>query len=188
MPSWRADYLAALEARDKREKATLDIFNAYTKLADRTASLSAEPTPASISASAEKLPTGTSNAPPDTQLRTELLAAQRSKTELHARLKITTEELEKLRRSGRAGSQRVAELAADKAGLERRVRDRDEELKGKGRLLEDVQDEMISLNLQLNMAEEKTAKLQRENKELVDRWMVRMGREAEAMNDASRFS
>lgn len=47
---------------------------------------------------------------------------------------------------------------------------------------------MATLNLQLNMADEKSNKLQRENKELVDRWMARMGQEADAMNDASRFS
>lgn len=47
---------------------------------------------------------------------------------------------------------------------------------------------MVSLNLQLNMAEERSRRLQRENKDLVDRWMARMGQEADAMNDASRFS
>jgi hypothetical protein len=38
------------------------------------------------------------------------------------------------------------------------------------------------------MAEKKSKELQRENKELVDRWMARMGKEADAMNDASEFS
>ena len=47
---------------------------------------------------------------------------------------------------------------------------------------------MVSLNLQLNMAEERTKKLQRENKDLVDRWMARMGLEADAMNNASKYS
>jgi len=47
---------------------------------------------------------------------------------------------------------------------------------------------MVSLNLQLNMAEERSRKLQRENKDLVDRWMARMGQEADAMNVASKFS
>jgi hypothetical protein len=37
------------------------------------------------------------------------------------------------------------------------------------------------------MAEDRSSKLQRENKELVDRWMARMGQEADAMNEASRF-
>jgi hypothetical protein len=40
----------------------------------------------------------------------------------------------------------------------------------------------------MNMAEQKAAKLERENRELVDRWMARMGQEADAMNDASKFS
>ena len=53
---------------------------------------------------------------------------------------------------------------------------------------QDVQDEMVSLNLQLNMAEETTRKLQKENKDLVDRWMARMGQEADAMNKASKYS
>jgi autophagy-related ATG16-like protein len=38
------------------------------------------------------------------------------------------------------------------------------------------------------MSEEKSARLQKENQELIDRWMARMGREAEAMNNASKFS
>lgn len=50
-----------------------------------------------------------------------------------------------------------------------------------------VQDELASLNLQLNMAEDRSSKLQRENQELIDRWMARMGKEADAMNEASKF-
>lgn len=53
---------------------------------------------------------------------------------------------------------------------------------------QDFQDELASLNLQLNMAEEQSNRLQRENQELVDRWMARMGKEAEAMNDTSKYS
>lgn len=55
-------------------------------------------------------------------------------------------------------------------------------------VLQDVHDETVSLTLQLNMAEEQSQKLRRENKELVDRWMARMGQEADAMNDESKFS
>jgi hypothetical protein len=47
---------------------------------------------------------------------------------------------------------------------------------------------MATLNLQLNMSEEKSTRLQKENQDLVDRWMARMGQEAEAMNNASKFS
>jgi len=38
------------------------------------------------------------------------------------------------------------------------------------------------------MAEQRTERLQKENHDLVDRWMARMGIEADAMNDASKFS
>ena len=51
-----------------------------------------------------------------------------------------------------------------------------------------MHDESLTLTLQLNMAEEHSQRLQRENKELVDRWMARMGQEADAMNDKSEFS
>lgn len=54
--------------------------------------------------------------------------------------------------------------------------------------IQDFQDEIATLNLQLNMADEKSNQLQRENQELVDRWMARMGQEADAMNNASKFS
>lgn len=53
---------------------------------------------------------------------------------------------------------------------------------------QDVHDENLSLTLQLNMAEEQSQRLKGENKELVDRWMTRVGEEADALNKASRFS
>jgi len=46
-----------------------------------------------------------------------------------------------------------------------------------------VHDEVISLNLQLNMSEQSVNKLKAENKELIDRWMVRKQQEAEKMNE-----
>lgn len=44
---------------------------------------------------------------------------------------------------------------------------------------------MITLNLQVTMAEQERNKVKKENKELVDRWMKRMAQEAEAMNLAN---
>lgn len=44
---------------------------------------------------------------------------------------------------------------------------------------------MITLNLQLSMAEKERDKIKADNKELVDRWMARMGQEADAMNLAN---
>ncbi len=44
---------------------------------------------------------------------------------------------------------------------------------------------MITLNLQVSIAEKERDKAKKENKELVDRWMKRMAQEADAMNLAN---
>lgn len=54
-------------------------------------------------------------------------------------------------------------------------------------MVEQAQDEQVALGLQLNMAEGRSEKLERENKELVDRWMKRMGEEAEKVNRESKW-
>jgi hypothetical protein len=50
-----------------------------------------------------------------------------------------------------------------------------------------VQDENLSLTIELNAKETLNKKLEKENKELVDRWMAQKGREAEDMNSKYRF-
>ncbi len=44
---------------------------------------------------------------------------------------------------------------------------------------------MITLNLQLTIAEQERDRVKKDNKELVDRWMLRMAQEADAMNRAN---
>ncbi len=141
------------------------------------------------------------------KVREDLGEAQRSKGTMQAQLHSLTEETQTLREQSKVDRKRIGELALEKTNLATRMKDLNEELKGKAKLLEvgplvlihhffflsahfsqHVHDETISLELQLNMAEEQSQKLKQENKELVDRWMVRMGEEAEAMNKASRFS
>ena len=82
----------------------------------------------------------------------------------------------------------MGELTKERDSLVRSVKDRDEEIRGKAKLLEDVHDETVSLTLQLNMADERARNLEAENKELVDRWMKRMGEEADEMNEKSKYS
>jgi hypothetical protein len=67
--------------------------------------------------------------------------------------------------------------------LERRGKDRVDELRGKGKFVEDIQDEMVALTLQLNMAEQEKEKLKEENDELTRRWLQKMEDEAKRMND-----
>ena len=92
-----------------------------------------------------------------------------------------------LRRS-HAAAQRALELRAREAAqLQRKVRDRESEVSEGRKLVEAVQDEMVSLNLQLNMAEQKAERLVAENGELVRRWMEKMGEEADRMNEESKW-
>lgn len=120
------------------------------------------------------------------------MAANRDKALLESQLSALTAQLSameasaKTQTSSSAALQRqMASLEYEKATLVRKLRDRDSELKEKARLVENVQDEMLGLEMQINVAEEKAAKLQGENKELVDRWMRRMSKEAEQMNEGS---
>ncbi|KXS97448.1 hypothetical protein AC578_7380 [Pseudocercospora eumusae] len=71
------------------------------------------------------------------------------------------------------------------SALERKLRDREDELAGKSKLLEKAQDEMVSLQLQLNVVERRREEVEVENRGLVRRWVERMGVEVERVNRGS---
>ncbi|KAJ4370186.1 autophagy protein 16, interacts with Atg12p-Atg5p [Didymella sp. IMI 355093] len=193
-----AEYLSALDARDARERAHEVYINAYTKLADRTAaqalqhaSAPAEPTASdstkTIKATATKgksspAPQDTATPAALTQLRSELAATQKTRAGLESELSALTTSLAALQASDAQQRQRIAQLEKHRAHLERRGKDKQEELKGKGRFVEEIQDEMVALNLQLNMAEQEKERLKRENEELTRRWVSKMEEEARRMN------
>ncbi|KAL3464195.1 autophagy-related protein 16 [Aspergillus heterothallicus] len=200
MAHWREEYAAALAARDRREKADITIYNAYTKLADRTAAPANNPdnkgfaqqsTPLTPVTDTKRQPLPLTGLSPEDLLaatRTDLAEAQRSRTELQGRLARASADFEKLRKRSNYDGRKIKSMEGEIMHLQLRLKDREEELRGKAKLLEDFQDELATLNLQLNMAEARTDRLQKENQELVDRWMARMGKEADAMNEASKFS
>jgi hypothetical protein len=120
---------------------------------------------------------------PSAQLRAQLADAQRARASLETQASaIPGLEAERT-------TQAKAIVAKDReiVLLKRKLRDQAEEIREKKKMGEQVQDEMISLNLQVNIAEQKAEKLQTENAELVERWMKRMGEEAEKMNEQSRW-
>lgn len=139
------------------------------------------------------------------QLRLDLAESLRAKGVAEARLRAADEELGRLRAKTKEDARAVKDLTADRASLTSRVKDREHELREKRKLLEvsstplcytrradadspgtqQVQDEHIALNLQLSLAERERDRVKKENKELVDRWMKRMGQEADAMNLAN---
>ncbi|KAI9850071.1 MAG: hypothetical protein M1838_006151 [Thelocarpon superellum] len=206
--SWRSVYLLALQERDRYEKADLDLYHAYTRLADRTAVAEAatvdraegatveeKTEPATRLKSARGTPTSATEkrGTPSmegglAQLKQDLAEAQRARVSLQVRLRHCTDELEQLRSQTTVDTTRIRDLTTERNVLAVKVKDRDAELRGKAKLLEDIQDEMMALNLQLNMAESRSAELVTENKDLVARLMAWKGQEADAVNHASKFS
>ena len=180
------------------------LTSAVAKLADRTAATtqSAPPPPSSPHASiASKerasTPTKAKAASPKEseqtpndlviRLRTDLATTQKARAGLQAQFDELSTSLKTLELQSKVSNSQNAQLSQQKAAIERRLRDRDEELKGKSKLVEQAQDEMVALGLQLHMSENKSEKLTRENKELVDRWMKRMADEAERVNRESEW-
>lgn len=121
-----------------------------TKLADRagrstptTASPSGAQSPAAPrsppTAGPKKQPRGESAQSPHDLLaltRADLSEAQRSRSELQDRLNRTTGDLEKLRKRNTLDGRRIKTLEQDATHLQLRLKDRDEELRGKAKLLD----------------------------------------------------
>jgi len=174
--SWQDQYLAALQIRDRREQANKSIYDACTssfhllssdllisladtKLADHTSTLTSQAVP-SVLPNTNPNATTSAQPPPEiditalTALRTDLATAQSTRSTLTSELADLTTTLASLQSTLTSTSTTANSLAREKAILERKLRDRDEELKEKGRMLERVQDEVAALEMQLNLLEE----------------------------------
>ncbi|KAL9944967.1 hypothetical protein D7B24_001419 [Verticillium nonalfalfae] len=191
MPGWRDEYLASLREQERNNPVNLELVELCSQLTDRVAALEAEK---EALAATTKLPAkggAKAAAPVDgadpvaAQLRFDLAEALRSKGSLQSRAKKAEDELVELRNKTKTDTHELRALTSEKAALVTKLRDREHEIKEKRKLIEDVQDEMITLNLQVAMAEKERDKVKRENKELIDRWMKRMAQEADAMNLAN---
>ena len=210
MATWKEQYLAALQARDTVEKANLDLYDYCTKLADEKAELEkkarlAEKAPTSddpavpetapspgwgirrVTSPATRPESPTASATQVAQLRQDLSKAQSERADLQSRLDTGLRDVETLKTKARTDNKRIVQLNASVNQLTTKLRDREEELRGKAKLIENVQDENVTINLQLNMAEQQAAELKKENQDLVDRWMARMGKEADKMNEEGKF-
>ena len=207
MADWKVQYLGALKARDELEKADAEIYDKCTRLADRNAKLRAELREVKA---ASKVETPTSNPVPaplisygfrrqtsqqphmdtdaTTQLRQDFAKAQQDRADLRSQLELMKRELETITTKGRSDTKKIVQLTSNGTLLSTKLRDREEELRGKAKLLVNVQDENATLNLELNQAEQEVKRVKKENQDLVDRWVARMGKEADKMNEQSKFS
>ncbi|KAH8720224.1 Autophagy-related protein 16 [Beauveria bassiana] len=200
MSNWREEYLVSLKESEINNPVNMELVQTCSQMADRISALEAE----RASLQARKLPSSSSSSSitgkltPDaaaprpgqddattTQLRHDLAEALRAKGATETRLRAAEEELAKLRVKTKEDARSVRDLTSERTALTTRLKDREYELREKRKLVEEVQDEMITLNLQMSVAEKERDKVKKENKELVDRWMKRMAQEADAMNLAN---
>ncbi|KAK0260835.1 autophagy protein 16, interacts with Atg12p-Atg5p [Friedmanniomyces endolithicus] len=195
MSDWIEQYSAALTERDAREQAHKVYIDAYTRLADRTAIQGVVPPAITPQRPTANLPKSksTSKDPDPTltdllsSLRTDLSTTQKARQTLATQVADLTLALNTLHSTSATSTSQLALLTRQKADTERKLRDRDEELRGKNRMVVLAQDEMVAQGLQLSLAEQKAEGLERENRELVARWMERMGKEAERVNRDSKW-
>jgi len=196
--------MSNVEATQQRDCADAEIIQQYTKLADRTASaearLRALETELQTARTSSPQPEDKVKAKPSTpqrgagsplpqpaeivgtaQLRQQLADAQRARSHLEAQIP----QINTLQTSNSRLAQQLRANEREVSTLKRKLRDREEEIREKDKLKGSVQDEMISLNLQLSMAEQRAEKAEADNKGLVERWMKEMGERAERMNKGS---
>ncbi|KAI0844934.1 autophagy protein 16 [Daldinia vernicosa] len=192
MTDWRSEYLTSLQEAERNNPVNKDLVEACSQLADRIAALEAEKVVWRISTNIPTTSPGKGIATTTTtdggadqnvaQLRLDLAEALRSKGQLQSRLKAAEDELQKLRSKAKVDTKRINDLTAERNALTAKLKDRNEELAGKNKMLKDIQDENLTLNIQLDVTEQKAAKIAADNKDLIKRWMDRMKHEADAMN------
>lgn len=160
MACWREEYMKALGERDERERASYDRIsvdfitscmyfprNLYhisllisvsdTNLLERTAALEAEKAANTSSTEpSSKDPASANPTEGDAQLRSDLAEALRSNGQLQTRIKAAEKELVDLRAKTKTDTRRIADLSRERATLLQKVKDRDDELRGKARFLE----------------------------------------------------
>lgn len=171
-----ADRIAVLEA----EKAAL--------LAEQQASLSSTAgsnPPGKPRPDKGTEPADVNEGPLVAKLRFDLAEALRARGQFQIRLQAADEELARLRSTTAADARTIRELTKERRALALKLRDREDELKVKTKLVSDVQDENAVLNIELDMAVKKRKEKEVENKQLVERYMQRIGQEADAMNRAN---
>ncbi|KAF5000720.1 hypothetical protein FGRMN_1561 [Fusarium graminum] len=190
MPNWREEYLSSIKDAELNNPVNMELVQSCSQMADRISALETERNglEALVANSGKKTVQPTepsSNDPGVAQLKQDLAEALRSKGVTEKRLRASEDELMQLRSKHKNDTKSIRDLTADRNSLTTRLKDREYELREKRKLIEQVQDEMIALNLQMSMAEKERDKVKKENKELVDRWMKRMAQEADAMNLAN---
>jgi chromosome segregation ATPase len=108
-------------------------------------------------------------------------------SKLYTDLSLKEDSLQRLREQVKVTQQFRNELEKESTTIKSDLSKYMKESQSKERDIQNLKDDMLALQIQLNMAEEKLQKTEAENIALVDRWLAKAARDAENMNDANAF-
>jgi len=175
--------LQSLEQRDSRELLASDVYAAYAKLAGLYSTLRTEGSLGITSAaSSSKSQTDDTNT-----LKSQIAELYKTQNTHLQTIKSLETGLTSLQTAEKQLKQELSDLRARRRDLELRAALHGETLREKNHQIQILQDELLTTGISLSVLEERAAKVEEENKSLLERWMVRIKAEAEKMNDANEF-
>lgn len=190
------EYLANLQRRDKYEQSAASFITEYTKVADRCASVEAKllslESGTATSDETEEQPGDSPNLLSHlrTELqstRTQLTTSEKALSEASSKAQTLESQLSQTQESNEEHTARNEKLARQVAFLQRKLKDRDAEARESRKLVEGLQDEMVGLNLEKNVAVQRMEGAEAQLKELEGRLMEWKRKEAERMNEESKW-
>lgn len=188
------EYLANLQRRDKFEKANAHFISEYAKVADRCASAEAKLLSLERGTSTESAEATSGDANLVAHLRTELDSArenlassEKERSEASSRVTALESELSLAQKEIEEHTTRNEKLARQVVSLTRRLKDRDAEYRESKKAFDVLQDEMLGLGIEKNMAVQRMEDAESQLKELEGRLMEWKRKEAERMNEESKW-
>ncbi|ODQ62384.1 hypothetical protein WICANDRAFT_103173 [Wickerhamomyces anomalus NRRL Y-366-8] len=174
---WRNQLMESLELRDKIEKANINMFTSFETLYDRA--MQAEETLAKLEAT-DAQGELQSSLEQNQQLSIELKNSQDNTRELETQLQ--QQKTERLK-----SAKEVTMLNRAVTRLTNKLNNQTEEYQHKNKSIELINDEILSLSIQNNLLTDKVDKLEKENGDLVERWIEKVKADADKMNETNAF-
>ncbi|CAG8739756.1 30093_t:CDS:10 [Gigaspora margarita] len=206
--NWQGDLVVKLLLRDRREKAFKDFVESYNslvqklgKFADRNAELelsekSATEKSANLSREIEILKEQGSpiNQKRTAELEQQIQSLKEERAELYKtqgtnaqRLLDVNDMLRNHEETAKKNKEEIQRLSEANQTLTNKVDLQAQVLREKDVTIQLLQDEVATLQLELGKIDERMKDLEKENGQLLQRWLKKMNEEAERMNEANLF-
>ncbi|CAG8441748.1 16642_t:CDS:2 [Acaulospora colombiana] len=206
--NWQGDLLIKLQARDRREKAFTDFVDSYNSLVQKLGKFAERNAELEIS---EKSATEKhTNLSREVDILREQGSPinQRRTLELEQQIQNLKEERAELYKTQGTNAQRLLDLNDVLRNLEEQSKKQQEDiqrlteinqtltkkvdiqvqvLREKDVTIQLLQDEAATLQLELGKMDERMKDLEKENGQLLQRWLKKMNEEADKMNEANLF-